>query len=33
MREPFIHTVSIIDLLVNIKLDEVKDYIWNTRLK
>ncbi len=29
MCEPFSHAVSIIDLLVNIKLDEVKDYIWN----
>lgn len=29
MREPFLHSVSILDLLVNVKLDKVKDYIWN----
>ena len=30
MREPFIHSLSILDLLVNVKMDEVKDYIWNS---
>lgn len=30
MRKPFVPSVSILDLLVNVKLDEVKDYIWNT---
>ncbi len=30
MREPFLHYVSILDLLVNVKLDEVKNYIWNS---
>lgn len=29
IREPFLHSVSILDLLVNVKLDKVKDYIWN----
>jgi hypothetical protein len=31
MREPFVHSVSILDLLVNVGLDEVGDYIWNTK--
>ena len=32
MREPFVNSVSILDLLVNVKLEEVKDYIWNSKM-
>jgi hypothetical protein len=30
MAEPFTHAVSILDLLVNVELDQVKNYIWKT---
>lgn len=30
MAEPFSHAVSILDLLVNVELDQVNKYIWNT---
>jgi hypothetical protein len=33
MREPFVHSVSILDLLVNVKLEEVMNYIWNVNIK
>lgn len=32
MKEPFTHQVSIIDLLANIRIEEVKNYIWQYSL-
>lgn len=31
MREPFNHGVSILDLMVNLKLENIQDYIWNAK--
>ena len=33
MCEPFIHAVSILDLLANVEREKIKDYIWNSGLK